>query len=141
MKHSTEVKTILSQIDPQTTKLGDLRKMAKEIKIDHELALELWSNGDFLPRQLSILIMDKRLLTQELMDKLDADIRSHSIDERNQLMDWLMANQLAKNKKTISLIESWEDSPSSLQRPDILVLSGKAKMDGVKLILPILNDC
>ena len=31
-------------------------------------------------------------------------------------MDWLMANQLTKNKKTIALIQSWENSPSSLQR-------------------------
>jgi hypothetical protein len=31
-------------------------------------------------------------------------------------MEWLMANQLTKSKKTIAIIQSWEDSPSSLQR-------------------------
>jgi 3-methyladenine DNA glycosylase AlkD len=31
-------------------------------------------------------------------------------------MDWFMANQLMKNKKTIALIESWENSLSGLQR-------------------------
>jgi len=43
-------------------------------------------------------------------------MQTHSLIERNQLMDWLMANQLVKDKKTIALIESWENSPSALQR-------------------------
>lgn len=107
---------VYAQIDPKTTKLGDLRKLAKEIKKDHELAMELWSTGEYLPRQLAMLIMDKKHLTQTLIDQLDADIQSHEYEERNHLMDWLMANQLAKDKKTVALMESWENSPSSLQR-------------------------
>jgi len=115
MKLSSKAKEILSQIDANT-KLGDLRKIAKEIKKDHELAMELWSTGGFLARQLAILIMDKKLLSQEVINQLDADIQSHDFEERNHLIDWLMANQLSKDKKTISLIESWENSPSALQR-------------------------
>ena len=98
MNLSSNAKKIYSQIN-QNTKLGDLRKIAKEIKKDHELALELWSTGGFLPRQLAILIMDKKLLTQEVIDKFDEDIQKHGKNERNQLMDWLMANQLTKDKK------------------------------------------
>ena len=90
--------------------------MAKDIKKDHELAMELWSTGKFLRRQLAILIMDNKLLSQDQINKLDKDTQVHSFDERNQLMDWLMANQLSKDKKTITLMESWENSPSSLQR-------------------------
>ncbi|MBC1649240.1 DNA alkylation repair protein [Listeria booriae] len=106
---------ILTQIDSET-KLGDLRKIAKEIKQDHELAMELWSTEEFLPRLLAILIMDKKLLTQDVLNELDKDMQTHPIDERNNLMDWLMANQLTKSKKTIALIESWENSSSALQR-------------------------
>ena len=51
--------------------MGDLRKIASEIKKDHELALELWSTGQFLPRQLAILIMDKKQLSQKLFAKAD----------------------------------------------------------------------
>ena len=116
MALSTQAKDILSAIDPATTKLGDLRKIAKAIKKDHALAMELWSSGEFLPRQLAILIMDKKALTQELIDELDADIRSHAYDQRNHLIDWLLANQLSKDKKTIALMEDWAHSPSSLQR-------------------------
>ena len=115
MKPSPQAQNILAQINPQT-KLGDLRKIAKEIKKDHELAMQLWSTGEFLPRQLAILIMDKKLLSQEAIDQLDKDMQQHPLKERTQLIDWLMANQLSKDKKTIALMESWEHSPSPLQR-------------------------
>ena len=116
MKLSSKAKKIYSQIDDKTTKLGDLRKIAKELKTDHDLAIELWTTGEFLPRQLAILLMYKKLLNQEVIDQLDRDIQSHEYDERIHLMDWLMANQLSKDKKIVSLIESWENSPSPLQR-------------------------
>ncbi|MDQ0209303.1 DNA alkylation repair protein [Alkalicoccobacillus murimartini] len=112
---SSKAENILSQIHSKT-KLGDLRKIAKDIKKDHELAMELWTTEEFLPRLLAILIMDKTLLSQDVLDVLDKDMQTHTFDERNNLMDWLMANQLTKNKKNIALIESWESSPSALQR-------------------------
>jgi len=59
MKRSSKAENILSQINSKT-KLGDLRKIAKDIKTDHELAVELWSTEEFLPRLLAILIMDKK---------------------------------------------------------------------------------
>lgn len=115
MKLSAKAEKILDQID-DSTKLGDIRKMANEIGKDHELAMELWSTGRFLPRQLASLIMDKKRLSQEIIDKLTKDIEQHKEEERRQLIDWLMANQLAKDRKTIDMMESWEKSPSSLQR-------------------------
>jgi 3-methyladenine DNA glycosylase AlkD len=115
MKLSSKAENILDQINEKTM-LGELRKIAKEIKNDHELAMELWSTGKFLARQLAILIMDSKLLSQDLINKLDKDMQAHSFDERNKLIDWLMANQLTKDKKTIRLMESWQNSPSSLQR-------------------------
>ncbi|EUJ37387.1 hypothetical protein PWEIH_10443 [Listeria weihenstephanensis FSL R9-0317] len=60
--------------------------------------------------------MDKKLLTQDFLNRLDTDMQPHSFVERNNLMDWLMANQLMKSKKTITLMESWEKSSSALQR-------------------------
>lgn len=114
-KRSLKAENILSQLNSDT-KLGDLRKMAKDIKKDHELAMELWSTTEFLPRLLAILIMDKKLLSQDVLNKLDKDMQIHTFGERTNLMDWLMANQLTKDKKNIALIESWEKSPSALQR-------------------------
>lgn len=116
MKLSTRAENILTQISDNNTKLGDLRRIAKETKKDHNLAVELWSTKLFFSRQLAILIMDKKLLTEEVIDKLVDDVNQHSEKERLQLIDWLMANQLTKDKKTIALIESWKDSQSSLKR-------------------------
>ncbi|MFN7160315.1 MAG: DNA alkylation repair protein [Candidatus Gracilibacteria bacterium] len=115
MKLSSKAEKILDQINNKT-KLGDLRKIAKGIKKDHELAIELWSTGQFLHRQLAILIIDNKLLSQEVIDKLTVDMQEHTFFERNQLIDWLMANQLSKDKRTIALMESWENSTSTLQR-------------------------
>ncbi|TDQ32234.1 DNA alkylation repair protein [Zeaxanthinibacter enoshimensis] len=113
---STEARKIYSQICQDNTKLGDLRKIAKEIKKDHSLGMELWGTGNFMCRQLAILLFDKKLLTQELLDMLFGDMEEHPFNERTQLSDWLMANQLSRDKKTIALMENWEDSPSVLQR-------------------------
>ena len=130
MKLSSKAESIYTQISNKTTKLGDLRTIAKDIKKDHQLALELWSTGDYLPRQLAILIMDPKLLSQELIDKLDRDIQDHTSEERNQLIDWLMANQLAKDRKTIALMESWENSPSALQRRTFWYYQGRLRWVG-----------
>lgn len=106
---------VYAQINDQT-KLGDLRKMAQQLKTNHQLSEELWQTGEFLPRQLAILLMDKKQLNQAVIDKLDQDIQQHATEEQLQLMDWLMANQLTKHKPLLALIDTWEESPSTLQR-------------------------
>ncbi|MBX9450178.1 MAG: DNA alkylation repair protein [Taibaiella sp.] len=115
MTQPSKAANILQQINTKT-KLGDLRKIAKDIKKDHALALELWESGAFLPRQLAILIMDSKLLSEALINKLGKDIQAHPSEERDQLTDWFMANQLLKDKKTTAMIASWENSPAALQR-------------------------
>ena len=130
MELSSKARKIYAQITKEGTKLGDLRKIAKEIKRDHDLAMELWSTGEFFPRQLAILIMDKKLLTQDLIDHLDIDIQNHEQEERYQLTDWLMANQLTKDKKTIALMESWEKSPSVIQRRIFWYYQGRLRWMG-----------
>ncbi|WKA52722.1 DNA alkylation repair protein [Planococcus liqunii] len=129
IKRSSKAEDILLQINSKT-KLGDLRKIAKDIKKDHEIAMELWSTGEFLPRLLAILIMDKKLLSQDVLNQLDQDMQTHTIDERNNLMDWLMANQLMKDKKNIALMESWRNSPSALQRRAFWYYQGRLRWTG-----------
>jgi 3-methyladenine DNA glycosylase AlkD len=129
MKLSSKAENILGQINSKT-KLGDLRKIAKEIKKDQAMAMELWTTGKFLPRQLSILIMDNKVLSQELINQLVKDMEEHPSNERNQLIDWIMANQLTKDKKTIKMIESWEHSPSALQRRVFWYYQGRLRWVG-----------
>lgn len=97
-------------------KLGDIKKIAKTIKKNHVMAEELWSVPEQASRLLAVLILDKKYLTQEKIEQMIQDIAQHSYDEKNQLTEWLMANQLMKSKKTIALLESWQSHSLSLLR-------------------------
>ena len=99
MNLSPKAQDLYDQISTTSTKLGDLKKMAKLIKKDHDLALELWSTAEYLPRMLATLILDKKLLTQALIDELTEAMQNQSDDEQSRIMEWLMANQLTKDKK------------------------------------------
>ncbi|MCH9651679.1 MAG: DNA alkylation repair protein [Deltaproteobacteria bacterium] len=113
---SLSAERIASELSGKSTKFGDIKKRGKEIKKDHDLAMELWSIGGYHPRLLSTLIFDKMLLSQDVLEKLVADMLDHDATERNQLADWLLANQLMKAKKTVTLIGSWQESPSPILR-------------------------
>lgn len=98
------------------TKRGDLKKLAKSIKQDHDLAIKLWQSGGFNARLLAVLIMDKKQLDQPLTDSLAADMLVHTESEQNQLSEWLMANQLMKSKAAIDLLLTWRESDSAILR-------------------------
>lgn len=126
---TTKAKELLAEIKPDT-KLGDLRKIAKEIKKDHDLALELWASEEFKPRLLAILIMDKKELSEEVLDALCLDMAIHTYDERNNLMDWLMTNHLTKTKREKAILESWKDSSIVLQRRAFWSYQGRLRWTG-----------
>lgn len=112
---SVRARKIVTELGDQP-RLGDIKKLGKEIKKDHELARQLWSTGDHYPRLLATLIFDKKLLGKRDIDQLASDLLVHQEDERNQLGDWLLANQLTKDKKLVALIESWQGNPSPVLR-------------------------
>lgn len=113
---STRAKKLIAEFAKENPQLGDLKKRGAEIKKDHDLALELWSTGEYYPRLLAILIFDKKLLAEHAIDQLASDMLRHDAKERAQLADWLLANQLAKDKKLVSLIATWEKNPSPILR-------------------------
>jgi 3-methyladenine DNA glycosylase AlkD len=113
---SARAKKLVCDVSDGKAKLGDIKKRGKEIKKDHDLAMALWSTGDYYPRLLSTLIFDKKLLTQNAIDQLASDMLGHDEEERNQLADWLLANQLMKDKQIVSLMETWEKNPSPILR-------------------------
>jgi hypothetical protein len=78
--------------------------------------MEFWTQGDYYPRLLSTLIFDKKRLTENDIDQLATDLLTHEEDERNQLSDWLLANQLTKDKKLVALMETWQENSSPMLR-------------------------
>lgn len=86
---------------------GEVRKLAKTIKIDHKLAMRLWKTGNIDARFLAILVMDSKSLSA---DELDAFVRSVTFVE---VADWLNSYVVKLHPERETLRERWmaDDDP------------------------------
>lgn len=116
MEMASKVQSILNQLDPDRIRMGEVKKIAAGIRKDHELALALWATGQYAARLVAVLIVDKMQLSQEVLEQLADDLQAHPTDERNQLTDWLLANQLMKSTRTSDLLLSWQHHASPVLR-------------------------
>ena len=116
MAVSSKAQKLAAELAESGTKMGEIKKLGKEIGKDHGLGMELWSTGGFHARLLATLVFDKKLLTQSVIDELVSDLRAHDDAERNNISEWLLANQLMKDKGLTALVESWENAPSPTLR-------------------------
>jgi 3-methyladenine DNA glycosylase AlkD len=97
-KHNTKAGAPDNQFG---VKLGDIRAVAKKIKSDHELAIQLWETGNVEAQLLATLIIELKLLTA---DELDSMTRSTTCA---QVADWLNAYVVSKHPENESLREKW----------------------------------
>lgn len=56
-------------------KTGDIRALAKKIKADHALAMELWKTGNLDAQLLAILVMQPKQLSAKDVDRLVREAR------------------------------------------------------------------
>jgi len=91
-------------------KLGEIRALAKQIKTNHPLALELWATGNADARQLAVLLMKPKELSTE---QLDAMVREITYP---QLADWLNSYVVKQHPEKESLREKWMSDPESQPR-------------------------
>lgn len=56
-------------------KTGDLRALAKKIKANHELAMELWATGNIDAQMLAILVMKPGELSTKELDRMVREAR------------------------------------------------------------------
>lgn len=89
-------------------KMGDLRAVAKEIKSDHELALQLWATGCLDAMLLATLIMKPKLLTP---DQLDEMVRAAT---NSQLADWLNSYVVKVHPNKEELRVKWMASENEM---------------------------
>lgn len=82
-------------------KLGDLRKVAKKIKTNHEMALKLWETENFDARMLALLIIKPKSLSA---DELDVIVRSVKYD---RVADWLNAYVVKVHPENETLRQKW----------------------------------
>lgn len=121
---------LMEKIDKANTRSGELKRIAKEIKMDHELAIKLWETERYYPRLLSILILDRKELTLEKIEAMSQDVMVNDQKERNHIGDWLLANQLTKSKGLKLILESFEDNPSPFLRRLYWYYQGRLRWTG-----------
>jgi 3-methyladenine DNA glycosylase AlkD len=80
---------------------GDIRKLAKEIKPDHALALALWESGNIDARLLAILLLQPKKLSVEELDRM---VRSANF---GPVADWLSAYVVANHPDKELLRQKW----------------------------------
>ena len=78
----------------------EVRKIAKEIKSDHQLALDLWSSGIHEARILAGIIADKKKTNSKLMDAWIKDFDSWDICDQ-VCLNLFYASPLAYKKASI----------------------------------------
>src|SRR5215471_11205091 len=88
-------------------KLGDIRKLGKKIKTNHELALALWETGNIDARFLAILLMKPQSLSA---DELDRMVRSLNFA---WVADWLNSYVVKQHPEKETLRQKWmaDDDP------------------------------
>jgi len=110
-------------------KMGDIRKVAKTIKTNHELALELWESDIIEARLLAILILKPKMLSAEEMDQM---VRSATYV---QVADWLNSYVVKKHPDKETLRQAWmtDDDPMAARAgwnlTDELVVKNPENLD------------
>jgi len=82
-------------------KMGDIRTLAKKIKTNHEIALELWDTGNIEARQLAILIIVPKKLS---IDELNKMVRS---EKYVWVADWLYSYVIKEHPEKEKLRTEW----------------------------------
>ena len=85
-------------------KLGDIKKLAKKIKFDHQLALSLWDTKNLDARLLATLIIKTKELTTKEMDTMVQSITT------NQVADWFNAYMVKIHPEKENLRHLWMTS-------------------------------
>lgn len=118
--------------DDHGVNLGKLRALAKRLKTQQDLAVELWATGDTAARLVAILVCRPKVFER---DELDAMLRQARVPK---VHDWLVNYVVKKNPHAEELRLAWTADPDPVvasagwaltaervaKRPDGLDLAG-----------------
>jgi 3-methyladenine DNA glycosylase AlkD len=115
--------------------LGDIRKLAAEIKTNHELAIALWETGNIDARLLAILLIKPKNLSGTEVDRM---VRSGNVV---QVADWLNSYVVKDHPDKELLRQAWmaDDDPWAA-RAGWSLTSGRIAKSPDGLDLPALLD-
>jgi 3-methyladenine DNA glycosylase AlkD len=114
-------------------KMGDIRKLAKTIKTNHDLAMELWATNIVDARFLAILILKPKLLSTEEIDRM---VRSVTFV---QVADWLNSYVIKHHPDKEALRQTWmTDNDPMAARAGWNLTDQLVKKNPDKLDIPML---
>ena len=96
--------------DDHGVNLTHLRALAKRLKSQHELALQLWATGDTAARLLATLVCKPKALSAAELDAMVHDIRSP------KLLDWFVVNMVKPGRHAEELRLRWKDGDNLVGR-------------------------
>ena len=96
--------------DDHGVNLTSLRALAKRIKIQHELALQLWATDDTAARLLATLVCRPKAFSAAELDAMIRDIGSP------KLLDWFIVNVVKPGRHAEELRLSWKDGDDLVGR-------------------------
>lgn len=121
---------------------GEIRKLARKIKIDHHLAEELWAAGYHEARLLSILIMDESKVSLNYVSQLMKDVMSWDLCDHicknliikmpsyeKLIFDWCCDHRVYYKRAAFSLIAS------------TMIHKKEIKKDEVNRYIDIIREC
>jgi 3-methyladenine DNA glycosylase AlkD len=89
--------------DDHGVNLTQLRSLAKRLKAQHELAIQLWATGDTAARLLATLVCRPKAFPAAELDAMIREIRSP------KLLDWLVVNVVKPGRHAEELRLAWKD--------------------------------
>ena len=89
-------------------KTGDIRKLAKKIKVNHELGLALWETGNADAQMLAILLVRPKDLTADQMATMAREGTCEWVS------DWLNSYVFKKHPDRESVREDWMASKDAM---------------------------
>jgi 3-methyladenine DNA glycosylase AlkD len=89
--------------DDHGVNLTHLRSLAKRLKTQHELAMQLWATGVTAARLLATLVCRPKAFSAVELDAMIRDIRSP------KLLDWFIVNVVKPGRHADELRLTWKD--------------------------------
>ena len=96
--------------DDHGVNLSHLRSLAKRLKTQHDLALQLWATGDTAARLLATLVCRPKTFSAAQLDSMIRDIRAP------KLLDWFIVNVVKPGRHAEELRLAWKDGDDLVGR-------------------------
>ncbi len=88
-------------------KFGDLHKMVRRIKVDHPLAIELWSSGNIDARLLATMIADPARMTMTALRAWMKDVDWHGLSSA-------LSNVAQRSPVAVKMMRAWMSARSEV---------------------------